>query len=146
MKQLTPHRVRRLSVMLNKKNVSRTSFTPKRKRSFNAAQPKAYRFGSVCCGAPARAVPVARTCPAPQTSVRSWLPCSLPWIHCSSGRGSCQYILWDGISSWAGKMAMLRAKAIVRSLQAIGLDQAFINCGLKDLGKSHAGGDWHWVV
>ena len=29
------------------------------------------------------------------------------------------------------KMAMLRAKAIVRSLQAIGLDQAFKNCGLK---------------
>ena len=40
------------------------------------------------------------------------------------------------------KMAMLRAKAIVRSLQAIGLDQALKNCDLRDLEKSHADGDW----
>ena len=38
--------------------------------------------------------------------------------------------LMDG-ENISRKMAMLRAKAIVRSLQAIGLDQAFKNCGLK---------------
>ena len=58
---------------------------------------------------------------------------------------SIQTMGWDklmGGKNISRKMAMLRAKAIVRSLQAIGLDQALKNCDLRDLEKSHADGDW----
>ena len=60
------------------------------------ALPKAYRLGSDCHGAAARAVPVAGTCPAPQTPVRSEAAMFAAMDPTAQVGGSCQYRLWDG--------------------------------------------------